>query len=87
MNKVLDRVRAAGFIAISRWVLEQNVRACRFYERAGFVLTAQSQILDSLGAVTEPQARSTRTVLLRHAAGYPSCPSCPSRPLPVMSRR
>jgi ribosomal protein S18 acetylase RimI-like enzyme len=53
MDAVLERTRAAGYASISLWVLQDNPRARRFYERAGFCLTADSQVLEDLGDVTE----------------------------------
>jgi len=53
MTEVLHRTTADGYGTLSLWVLERNARARRFYERAGFGLTGHSQVLESLGGVTE----------------------------------
>ena len=36
MAAVVDRLRSAGFAATTLWVLRDNARARRFYERAGW---------------------------------------------------
>jgi ribosomal protein S18 acetylase RimI-like enzyme len=36
MGRVLQEAQAEGYPRIVLWVLEQNARARRFYERAGF---------------------------------------------------
>lgn len=36
MQLALERLQEAGFQTVILWVLEQNARARRFYERAGF---------------------------------------------------
>lgn len=53
MDTVLDRAVAAGYKSISLWVLRDNPRARRFYERAGFAATGDSEVLADLGGVTE----------------------------------
>jgi ribosomal protein S18 acetylase RimI-like enzyme len=53
LREALRHVRTAGFATITLWVLEENARARRFYERAGFTLTERTEALDSLGGVTE----------------------------------
>jgi ribosomal protein S18 acetylase RimI-like enzyme len=53
MDAVLERAGAAGYACISLWVLKDNPRARRFYERAGFRETGDSQALDDLGGVLE----------------------------------
>jgi ribosomal protein S18 acetylase RimI-like enzyme len=53
MDTVLQRARAAGYASISLWVLKDNPRARRFYERAGFRVTGDSEVLADLGGVTE----------------------------------
>jgi ribosomal protein S18 acetylase RimI-like enzyme len=53
MAEVLGRTRAAGYPAITLWVLQENYRARRFYERAGFRVTGQSLSLDWLGGIAE----------------------------------
>jgi ribosomal protein S18 acetylase RimI-like enzyme len=53
MDSVLDRAAAAGYERISLWVLRDNPRARRFYGRAGFSVTGESEVLAGLGGVTE----------------------------------
>jgi GNAT superfamily N-acetyltransferase len=53
MDAVLERVRAEGYASICLWVLEDNPRARRFYEHAGFSPTADREVLEDLGDVTE----------------------------------
>ena len=49
----MSRATAQQYASLSVWVLEDNHRARRFYERAGFAVTGESQVLDDLGGVTE----------------------------------
>jgi GNAT superfamily N-acetyltransferase len=53
MCRVLEETRTGGYQRIVLWVLEQNSRARRFYERAGFRLDGRSFVPDWLGGVTE----------------------------------
>ena len=53
MQQVLEETRREGYPRIVLWVLEQNARARRFYERAGFRRQGRSHVLHELGAVTE----------------------------------
>lgn len=53
IDAVLERAAAGGYACISLWVLQDNPRARRFYERAGFRETGDSQSLDDLGGVVE----------------------------------
>jgi GNAT superfamily N-acetyltransferase len=53
MDRVLDTASAAGFLSVRLWVLRDNSRARRFYERAGFAPDGASHTLDGLGGVTE----------------------------------
>ena len=57
MDYVLARVSRAGFPNVMLWVLERNVRARRFYERAGFRPDGASHVLDGLGGVIEIRYR------------------------------
>jgi GNAT superfamily N-acetyltransferase len=57
MEQVLTKVRAAGYASITLWVLEANVRARRFYQRAGFAPDGARHVLDDLGGVTEIRYR------------------------------
>ena len=49
----MSRAAAQRYASLSLLVLETNGRARRFYERAGFAVTGESQVLDDLGGVTE----------------------------------
>lgn len=53
MEKVLARSGAAGYESITLWVLRDNQRARRFYERAGFAPDGATNVLTGLGGVTE----------------------------------
>jgi GNAT superfamily N-acetyltransferase len=53
MDAALRRAATVGYGSVSLWVLRDNRRARRFYERAGFTLTGDSDVLDDLGSVTE----------------------------------
>jgi ribosomal protein S18 acetylase RimI-like enzyme len=57
MDRVLAGVSAAGYRCIALWVLEDNARARRFYERAGFAPDGARHVLDDLGGVTEIRYR------------------------------
>ena len=57
MDQVLARVSAAGYRGIALWVLQDNARARRFYERAGFEPDGASHVLDDLGGVVEIRYR------------------------------
>jgi ribosomal protein S18 acetylase RimI-like enzyme len=53
LMEVVTRATAERYTSLSLWVLESNDRARRFYERAGFAVTGETQVLDDLGGVTE----------------------------------
>jgi RimJ/RimL family protein N-acetyltransferase len=53
MQRVLADVRAEGYPRITLWVLAENVRARRFYERSGFRLSGATHVLQGLGDVPE----------------------------------
>ncbi len=53
MDRVLARTSAAGYLSIMLWVLRDNRRARRFYERAGFAPDGATNVLHRLGGVTE----------------------------------
>ena len=57
MDRVLARVKIAGYTCITLWVLEANARARRFYQRAGFIPDGARHVLDDLGGVTEIRYR------------------------------
>lgn len=57
MDGVLGLTEHAGYTDISLWVLEVNIRARRFYEKAGFRLTGESGVLRGLPGVTQVRYR------------------------------
>jgi ribosomal protein S18 acetylase RimI-like enzyme len=57
MDQVLDRVSAAGYRCITLWVLEDNARARRFYERVGFAPDDDARHLLGDFGVTEIRYR------------------------------
>ncbi len=57
MEKVLARSAAAGYRSITLWVLRDNQRARRFYERAGFAPDGATNMLTGLGGVIEVRYR------------------------------
>jgi len=57
MDGVLSLTERAGYTDISLWVLEVNIRARRFYEKAGFRLTGESGVLRGLPGVTQVRYR------------------------------
>jgi len=57
MDRVLARSAAAGYSSITLWVLRDNARARRFYERAGFAPDGASSVLERLDGVTEVRYR------------------------------
>jgi ribosomal protein S18 acetylase RimI-like enzyme len=57
MDQVLARVSAAGYRYITLWVLEDNARARRFYEQAGFAADDDARHLLGDFGVTEIRYR------------------------------
>ena len=57
MERVLARTSGAGYLSIMLWVLRDNHRARRFYERAGFAPDGATNVLHRLGGVTELRYR------------------------------
>jgi GNAT superfamily N-acetyltransferase len=57
MGRVLETASAAGYLSVRLWVLRDNARARRFYERAGFAPDGASHTLEGLGGVTEIRYR------------------------------
>jgi ribosomal protein S18 acetylase RimI-like enzyme len=53
MDRVLAASSAARYLSVRLWVLRDNARARRFYERAGFEPDGASHTLEGLGGVTE----------------------------------
>ena len=70
MDQVLAKVSSTGYQSITLWVLEDNARARRFYERAGFAPDDARHVLDDLGGVTEIRYRrvlASSTQAAQHA--------------------
>ena len=57
MERVLARTAAAGYESVVLWVLRDNLRARRFYERAGFAPDGATNVLERLGEVPEVRYR------------------------------
>jgi GNAT superfamily N-acetyltransferase len=53
MERVLSDVLGEGYPRITLWVLEENARARRFYERSGFHVAGEKHVLHGLGGVIE----------------------------------
>jgi ribosomal protein S18 acetylase RimI-like enzyme len=58
--EALRRIVAEGYKSVSLWVIAGNERAVRFYERAGFVVEAESRKSFELGGVTLQELRYVR---------------------------
>ncbi len=61
LNAVHTRAAAHGFDTLRLWVLEDNPRARRFYERAGYVADGAVQA-DDYDGVSVPEVRYRRTL-------------------------
>jgi GNAT superfamily N-acetyltransferase len=59
MERVLARSSRAGYSSITLWVLRDNQRARRFYEKAGFAADGATNVLTGLGGVPELRYRRT----------------------------
>jgi len=57
MERVLAGTTRAGYLSLTLWVLRDNGRARRFYERAGFAPDGAVNMLDRLGGVNEIRYR------------------------------
>lgn len=64
-NTARQGLEAAGYRAASAWVLDGNVRAIRFYERAGFNADATSQRTFEENGEPLPLTRFTLPLTLR----------------------
>jgi len=53
MGRVLSALEAEGYQRAVLWVLTDNSRARRFYERGGFAPDGATNILAGLGGVEE----------------------------------
>jgi len=69
MERVLARTAAAAYQGIVLWVLRDNTRARRFYQRAGFAPDGATHPLEGLGGV--PEVRYRRTLGRHVPAGGP----------------
>lgn len=61
LAEVTARARADGYAGMSLWVLKENVRARRFYERAGFGPDGTEEPFEAGGAVV-PEVRYVRAI-------------------------
>ncbi|MEV8225468.1 GNAT family N-acetyltransferase [Streptomyces sp. NPDC079167] len=61
LAEVTARARADGFAGMSLWVLKENTRARRFYERAGFRPDGAEVASDTGGALV-PEVRYVRSL-------------------------
>jgi len=59
MERVLARSSRAGYSSITLWVLRDNQRARRFYDKAGFTADGATNVLTGLGGVPELRYRRT----------------------------
>ncbi len=57
MDRVLARSSGAGYQSITLWVLRDNQRARRFYQRAGFAPDGATNVLSRLGGAIEVRYR------------------------------
>jgi GNAT superfamily N-acetyltransferase len=62
MERAVSDISIAGYQEMLLWVLEDNIRARAFYERAGFSPDGVSGVLDTLGGVVEVRYRRTLAV-------------------------
>lgn len=74
MDQVLTGSAEAGFVAIRLWVLQDNARARRFYERAGFAADGTAHVLRHLGGVTEVRYRRALRLRRGHDRAGPGVP-------------
>ncbi|GAA2979911.1 GNAT family N-acetyltransferase [Streptomyces flavovirens] len=62
LAEVTARARAHGFAGMTLWVLKENARARRFYERAGFRPDGTEESFEAGGAMI-PELRYTRPLI------------------------
>ncbi|MFJ8858913.1 GNAT family N-acetyltransferase [Streptomyces sp. NPDC102451] len=62
LAEVTTRARADGFAGMSLWVLKENTRARRFYERAGFRPDGAEETFEAGGAMI-PELRYVRPLI------------------------
>jgi len=53
MDRVLAALEGEGYSRVVLWVLDDNTRARRFYERAGFTADGGTNVIAGLGGVLE----------------------------------
>jgi ribosomal protein S18 acetylase RimI-like enzyme len=53
MDHALTALKAEGYTRVVLWVLDDNTRARRFYERAGFTADGGANVITGLGGVLE----------------------------------
>ncbi|WP_251022019.1 GNAT family N-acetyltransferase [Streptomyces sp. ISL-10] len=70
MAELTGRARASGFVRMQLWVLKENARARRFYERAGFVPDGAEEPFEVDG-VAIPEVRYARRLSAASAIGEP----------------
>jgi ribosomal protein S18 acetylase RimI-like enzyme len=58
--EALQRIVAEGYKSVSLWVIADNERAVRFYERAGFLVEPESRKSFMLGGTTLEELRYVR---------------------------
>ncbi|MGW4227955.1 N-acetyltransferase family protein [Streptomyces sp. NPDC004980] len=61
LTELTSRAAAAGFRETALWVLRDNARARRFYERAGFLPDGAEESFEAGGAMV-PEVRYVRTL-------------------------
>lgn len=84
MEELIRRAERAGFTALALWVLAENHRARRFYERAGFGFDG-SQAEWSVDGISIPEVRYAKDV--RHSGSSPVQESSPMSPAASDSTR
>lgn len=77
MDQVLARTSAVRYRSVVLWVLRDNTRARRFYERAGFAPDGAAHRLDRLGGVTEVRYQRTLAALRRRRGTRPGLDRAP----------
>ncbi|MFI5755022.1 GNAT family N-acetyltransferase [Streptomyces sp. NPDC051569] len=68
MDALLSRTASEGYPALLLWVLAENDRARRFYEKAGFTPDGAAEPYD-VGGVAVPEVRYARALSASSAAG------------------
>lgn len=76
MERVLARTSGAGYRSIMLWVLRDNQRARRFYERAGFEPDGATNVLQGLGGIPEVRYRRALPLTPGRRVISPGCAQC-----------